>query len=55
MNDAVHSDFCRTSEKMLAELGYEQTIPDLTARVAGARLAYERVALDLLKNALVAT
>ena len=33
-NDACHNDFCWTSERMLAELGFELSTPGLTARVA---------------------
>ena len=33
-NDAYYSDFCQTSETMLAELGLELTTPGLTAHFA---------------------
>ena len=32
-SDACHSDFCQTSERMLAELGFKLTTPVLTAHV----------------------
>ena len=33
-NSACKNDFCETSENMLTELGFELTIPWLTARIA---------------------
>ena len=45
-SDVCQSDFSKTSERMLAELGFELTTPRLTARVAtdltaGARLQHD--------------
>ena len=34
MNEACHNDFCQTTERLLAELGFEHLAPGLTSRVA---------------------
>ena len=47
MNNTYHSDFFQTSERMLAELGFELTTPGLTTRVATEWAAGARPELEI--------